>query len=65
MLYYRDAFSCSNGKCIDSSLACDGHADCSDSSDETQSLCSQLFTKYRIYTWKLTFYSIQLTFSKL
>lgn len=41
-LYYSDTFNCSNGLCIDSSLTCDGRADCSDGSDETQSLCLQL-----------------------
>lgn len=30
-------------------MTCDGHADCLDGSDETQSLCSKLFTKYKIY----------------
>ncbi|CAH1707794.1 unnamed protein product [Aphis gossypii] len=36
-----DAFNCSNGQCIESSAVCDGHADCSDSSDETNDLCAK------------------------
>ncbi|KAL5244356.1 hypothetical protein ACI65C_011766 [Semiaphis heraclei] len=36
-------FSCANKECIDSSSICDGIADCSDKSDETQSLCAPLF----------------------
>ncbi|XP_060870478.1 modular serine protease-like isoform X1 [Metopolophium dirhodum] len=36
-------FSCINEECIDASSICDGVADCSDKSDETQSLCAPLF----------------------
>ncbi|XP_025198052.1 modular serine protease-like isoform X2 [Melanaphis sacchari] len=36
-------FKCTNGQCIDSLSICDGLADCSDQSDETQSLCAPLF----------------------
>ncbi|CAH1715675.1 unnamed protein product [Aphis gossypii] len=35
-------FSCTNGQCIDLLSICDGLADCSDKSDETQSLCAPL-----------------------
>ncbi|XP_050526640.1 modular serine protease-like isoform X15 [Daktulosphaira vitifoliae] len=35
-----DFYRCSNGDCIDFILACDGKTDCSDNSDETESLCS-------------------------
>ncbi|XP_046750345.1 modular serine protease-like [Diprion similis] len=34
-------FACSNGDCIASELLCDGRADCSDQSDETQVECSK------------------------
>ncbi|CAH1709698.1 unnamed protein product [Aphis gossypii] len=36
-----DKFSCSNGLSIESSAICDGHADCSDGSDETNNLCAR------------------------
>lgn len=39
-------FSCANKECIDPSSICDGIADCSDKSDETQSLCVPLFKTY-------------------
>lgn len=39
-----DTFRCTNGFCIDSSLICDGNADCSDRSDETHNLCNKLFS---------------------
>lgn len=32
--------------CIDSLAVCDGIANCLDSSDETQNLCTRLFPKY-------------------
>lgn len=37
----EDTFNCSNGLCIDASAVCDGHADCSDGSDETSDLCAR------------------------
>ncbi|XP_050054368.1 modular serine protease-like [Aphis gossypii] len=37
-----DMFSCENGECIDSLLICDGLADCSDKSDETQNVCTSM-----------------------
>ncbi|XP_026815136.1 uncharacterized protein LOC113555042 isoform X2 [Rhopalosiphum maidis] len=37
----ENAFNCSNGLCIDTSAICDGQADCSDSSDETNDLCAR------------------------
>jgi len=39
-------FSCTNEECIDAASICDGAADCSDKSDETQSLCAPLFKTY-------------------
>jgi len=38
---FEDAFNCSNGLCIDTSDICDGQADCSDGSDETNDLCAK------------------------
>ncbi|XP_050526634.1 modular serine protease-like isoform X9 [Daktulosphaira vitifoliae] len=35
-----ETYECSNGDCIDFIFTCDGKADCSDNSDETESLCS-------------------------
>ncbi|XP_060871702.1 uncharacterized protein LOC132945906 isoform X2 [Metopolophium dirhodum] len=35
-----DNFNCSNGRCIEWLLVCDGHKDCSDGSDETKELCA-------------------------
>jgi len=37
----EDTFHCSNGLCIESSAVCDGHADCTDNSDETKDLCAR------------------------
>ncbi|XP_060870975.1 modular serine protease-like isoform X2 [Metopolophium dirhodum] len=37
----EDTFHCSNGLCIESSAICDGHADCTDNSDETKDLCAR------------------------
>jgi len=39
-------FSCTTKECIDQASICDGLADCSDKSDETQSLCAPLFKTY-------------------
>ncbi|XP_001942568.2 modular serine protease-like [Acyrthosiphon pisum] len=36
-----DNFVCTNGLCIEWSLVCDGHKDCSDGSDETKELCAR------------------------
>ncbi|KAL4123142.1 hypothetical protein QTP88_015367 [Uroleucon formosanum] len=36
-----DNFVCTNGLCIEWSLVCDGHKDCSDGSDETKKLCAR------------------------
>jgi len=49
MLHYTNRdnmFSCTNGQCIDLLSICDGLADCSDKSDETQSLCAPLNITY-------------------
>ncbi|CAI6362231.1 unnamed protein product [Macrosiphum euphorbiae] len=36
-------FRCANKECVDPASICDGVADCSDKSDETQSLCAPFF----------------------
>lgn len=41
-LHFREQFQCSNGHCVDSILICDGHADCTDGSDETPKLCTNI-----------------------
>ena len=35
-----EGISCRNGQCLPASWACDGDKDCSDDSDEEQSVCS-------------------------
>lgn len=35
----KDEFKCSNGHCIPLNLACDGHNDCGDDSDENSPNC--------------------------
>lgn len=42
----RNMFKCSNEECVDPASICDGFADCSDKSDETQNLCAPLFKTY-------------------
>jgi len=57
-------FSCKNGECIDSLSICDGHADCSDKSDETQSLCAPMFKTYGKKLFKI-FIKIYLKFKSV
>lgn len=39
--FREDQFKCQNGECIQRGLLCDGRADCTDQSDETQLECTK------------------------
>ncbi|VVC40315.1 Low-density lipoprotein (LDL) receptor class A repeat,Low-density lipoprotein (LDL) receptor class A [Cinara cedri] len=51
----EDPFYCANGRCIDSLLICDGHADCLDASDETRHLCFKLFKNCPNYAFHCSY----------
>ena len=51
LLCNEDTFNCTYGvpSCIPMSWVCDGHKECSDGSDESQTICSKLCQFYSIF----------------
>ncbi|XP_015521100.2 modular serine protease [Neodiprion lecontei] len=51
----ENQFACRNGECIASELLCDGRADCSDQSDETQVECTKPELTCPDYAFRCTY----------
>nr|ATU83018.1 secreted hypothetical protein [Pristhesancus plagipennis] len=51
----EDEYECRNGQCIASFAVCDGEANCSDGTDETQAVCTKLNLQCPSFAFRCTY----------